>query len=118
MRQLGRAASKTVNILAYTLVLLGAMYTSYAAAWVLNNPYPESESKENIYYSSFNEQPKTLDPARSYSSNEYIFIGQIYEPLLEYDYFKRPSTDLNSCPFIQNLEGWSLRLPLFSRSQY
>lgn len=90
MRQLGRAASKTVNILAYTLVLLGAMYTSYAAAWVLNNPYPESESKENIYYSSFNEQPKTLDPARSYSSNEYIFIGQIYEPLLEYDYFKRP----------------------------
>lgn len=63
---------------------------AFALAWVLNNPYPESESKENIYYSSFSEQPKTLDPARSYSTNEYLFIGQIYEPLLEYDYLKRP----------------------------
>ncbi|KTC94486.1 extracellular solute-binding protein [Legionella erythra] len=57
---------------------------------VLNDPYPESESQEKIYYSSFEEQPKTLDPARSYSSNEYQFIGQIYEPPLKYDYLKRP----------------------------
>lgn len=63
---------------------------AYSSSWVLNNPYPQSEANENIYYSSFNEQPKTLDPARSYSSNEYLFIAQIYEPLLEYDYFKRP----------------------------
>lgn len=61
-----------------------------ASSWVFNNPYPESESNQNIYYSSFNEQPKTLDPAKSYSSNEYVFIAQIYEPLLEYDYFLRP----------------------------
>lgn len=61
-----------------------------ATAWVFNNPYPESESSENIYYSSFTQQPKTLDPAQSYSSNEYVFIGQIYEPLLEYDYLIRP----------------------------
>lgn len=63
---------------------------AFAGSWVLNNPYPESESSQAIYYSSFNEQPKTLDPARSYSSNEYLFISQIYEPLLEYDYFIRP----------------------------
>lgn len=63
---------------------------AYGSSWVFNNPYPESEANENIYYSSFNEQPKTLDPARSYSSNEYLFIAQIYEPLLEYDYYKRP----------------------------
>ncbi len=63
---------------------------AYADGWVMNNPYPKSESKENIYYSSFTQQPKTLDPARSYSSNEYLFINQIYEPLLEYDYFIRP----------------------------
>lgn len=63
---------------------------AYASPWILNNPYPASESVQNIYYSSFSEQPKTLDPARSYSSNEYLFIGQIYEPLLEYDYFIRP----------------------------
>lgn len=62
----------------------------YAASWIWNNPYPQNQWTQNIYYSSFNEQPKTLDPARSYSSNEYLFIGQIYEPLLEYDYFIRP----------------------------
>lgn len=62
----------------------------YAGGWVMNDPYPKSESKEHIYYSSFTQQPKTLDPARSYSSNEYLFINQIYEPLLGYDYFTRP----------------------------
>nr|WP_115332503.1 ABC transporter substrate-binding protein [Legionella busanensis] len=62
----------------------------YAFNWILNNPYPHSESNKKIYYSSFSEQPKTLDPARSYSSNEYQFISQIYEPLLQYDYFIRP----------------------------
>lgn len=59
---------------------------------ILNNPYPESEAHQAIYYNSFAEQPKTLDPAKSYSANEYVFIGQIYEPLLEYDYLQRPYT--------------------------
>jgi ABC-type transport system substrate-binding protein len=75
-------------------ILLAIMLLHWSTAsslpWILNNPYPDSESNEIIYYASFNEQPKTLDPARSYSSNEYLFISQIYEPLLEYDYFLRP----------------------------
>lgn len=70
------------------LLLLITGSTSYA--WVFNNPYPADQSKQNIYYSSFTEQPKTLDPARSYSANEYLFIGQIYEPLLEYRYQHEP----------------------------
>lgn len=78
----------------FIVILLVLLHSSFglavAGSWVLNNPYPESESNESIYYSSFNEQPKTLDPAKSYSSNEYVFIAQIYEPLLEYDYFLRP----------------------------
>ncbi|MDH5545350.1 MAG: ABC transporter substrate-binding protein [Gammaproteobacteria bacterium] len=57
-------------------------------AW--NNPYSSLERGENILYSSFSERPKHLDPARSYSSNEYAFIGQIYEPPLQYHYLKRP----------------------------
>ncbi|MCX7116559.1 MAG: ABC transporter substrate-binding protein [Legionellales bacterium] len=61
-----------------------------ASSFVLNNPYPASESLEKIFYTSFAEQPKTLDPAKSYSSNEYQFISQIYEPILEYDYLARP----------------------------
>lgn len=55
-----------------------------------NNPYPRSESARNILYSSFSERPKHLDPVRSYSANEYEFIAQIYEPLLQYHFLKRP----------------------------
>lgn len=62
----------------------------HAAGWILNDPYPTTESQMNIYYSSYAEQPKTLDPAKSYSANESIFVSQIYEPPLQYDYLKRP----------------------------
>lgn len=74
----------------FLLFILNSLTAGYAGSWILNNPYPKAESQEDIYYSSFNEQPKTLDPARSYSTNEYLFISQIYESLLEYDYLKRP----------------------------
>ena len=56
----------------------------------LNNPYAEDEKKLSILYSSFSERPKHLDPAVAYSSNEYGFIGQIYEPPYQYHYLKRP----------------------------
>lgn len=59
-------------------------------AW--NNPYPKAERGGNILYSSFEERPKHLDPARSYSSNEAEFTAQIYEPPLQYHYLKRPYT--------------------------
>ncbi len=69
-------------------------------AW--NNPYPNdsrgdrsSDGKgniENVTYSSFSERPKRLDPVSSYSSNEYQFIAQIYEPPLQYHYLLRPYT--------------------------
>ncbi len=55
-----------------------------------NNPYPEQDRDANILYSSFSERPNHLDPARSYSSNEYAFIGQLYEPPLQYHYLKLP----------------------------
>ena len=55
----------------------------------LNSPYSSLKNK-NIFYSSFQERPKHLDPARSYSSNEYAFIAQIYEPLYQYHYLKKP----------------------------
>jgi ABC-type transport system substrate-binding protein len=57
-------------------------------AW--NNPHKAGESAKPIFFSSFSERPKHLDPARSYSSNEWAFISQIYEPPLQYHYLKRP----------------------------
>lgn len=55
-----------------------------------NDPYPADQALANIHYSSFAEQPKTLDPAKSYSVDETTFIAQIYEPPLQYHYLKRP----------------------------
>jgi oligopeptide transport system substrate-binding protein len=55
-----------------------------------NRPYPADDAGRNILYSLFQERPKHLDPARSYSSNEVTFTGQIYEPPLQYHYLKRP----------------------------
>ena len=55
-----------------------------------NRPYPQADAGRNILYSSFQERPKHLDPAQSYSSNEITFTGQIYEPPLQYHYLKRP----------------------------
>ena len=57
-----------------------------------NNPYPAADAGANVLYSSFEERPKHLDPAQSYSSNENALIAQIYEPPLQYHYLKRPYT--------------------------
>ena len=55
-----------------------------------NNPYPAAEARDNTLYTSFEERPKHLDPARAYSANEYEIIAQVYEPPLQYAYLKRP----------------------------
>ena len=55
-----------------------------------NRPYPADSARDNVFYSLFQERPKHLDPAQSYSSNEVTFTGQIYEPPLQYHYLKRP----------------------------
>ncbi|MET0104603.1 MAG: ABC transporter substrate-binding protein [Sedimenticola sp.] len=75
------------------LLCLGLVLSLGACAdggW--NNPYPAAEADRNILYSSFSERPKHLDPVRSYSSDEYAFIAQIYEPPLQYHFLKRPYT--------------------------
>ncbi len=78
---------RPLQILIYLLYIL--LLTS-CDTW--NNPYPSSLNGENILFSAFSERPKHLDPVRSYSSNEYTFIAQIYEPPLQYHYLKRPYT--------------------------
>ncbi|OGQ51742.1 MAG: peptide ABC transporter substrate-binding protein [Deltaproteobacteria bacterium RIFCSPLOWO2_02_FULL_53_8] len=55
-----------------------------------NNPYRDVEQTADIFYTTFSEPPKHLDPGRAYSSNEYDIIGQIYEPPLQYHYLRRP----------------------------
>lgn len=68
------------------ILLLGATLTTYAQ-W--NNPHITKKT-DNVLHGAFTSSPKTLDPARAYSSDEMQFIAQIYEPPLQYHYLKRP----------------------------
>ena len=73
-------------------ILLGTIGFLTACSDNWNTPYPGSTKHANVVYSAFSERPKHLDPARSYSSNEVEFTGQIYEPPLQYHFLKRPYT--------------------------
>jgi oligopeptide transport system substrate-binding protein len=73
-------------------VILFSLLSLAACAGPWNNPYPHRDETANIAYARFGERPKLLDPARSYSANEYAFIAQIYEPPLQYHYLKKPYT--------------------------
>jgi oligopeptide transport system substrate-binding protein len=75
--------------LIFLLACVGLL-TACSDNW--NNPYPNAARDSNTVYASFEERPKHLDPARSYSSNEAEFTAQIYEPPLQYHFLKRPYT--------------------------
>jgi ABC-type transport system substrate-binding protein len=55
-----------------------------------NNPYPDEDADDKVYYTSFVEAPRTLDPAVSYTTNEHALTGNVFATLLEYHYLKRP----------------------------
>ncbi len=80
------------TIASYVFIACSILVLSGQAPAAWNNPYPASDKHANILYSFFRERPKTLDPARAYSFNEYTIIGQIYEPPFQYHYLKRPYT--------------------------
>ena len=78
-----------MNYLFKILIIFLSFFLISCSDGIYNNPYGE-KAKKNFLFSSFQERPKHLDPAKSYSSNEYTFLAQIYEPLLQYHYLKRP----------------------------
>lgn len=73
--------------LAAIFALAGAACDS---AW--NNPHQSHLGNKNVAFTSFSEPPKTLDPAKAYSEDEYRFIAQIYEPPFQYQYLHTPIT--------------------------
>ena len=73
-----------VRIILICLLFLGG------CGEVWNDPYPAAERGRNILYLSFIERPKHLDPVQSYTEDEAAFTQQVYEPLLQYHYLKRP----------------------------
>ena len=76
------------RIFLFLWILFGASSLLQGAVW--NNPHNKQKVKGNTLFSAFSLPPKHLDPVISYSANEWAFIGQIYEPPLQYNYLKRP----------------------------
>lgn len=74
----------------FSLVVIGTLALAACDKTGVNNPHRNVDAKANYVYSSFSEPPKTLDPAKSYSADEIRFTAQIYEPLVQYDYYARP----------------------------
>lgn len=72
-------------------VVLGAFCLVFLASSCSNTPYPGVDSElGNIYYSSFREPPKNLDPQVSYTTSDGLFLTLCYERLLGYRYLERP----------------------------
>jgi ABC-type transport system substrate-binding protein len=71
-------------------ILLIALVFLAGCGDVWNDPYPASERGRNILYTAFVQRPKHLDPVQSYTTDESVFIRQVYEPPLQYHYLKRP----------------------------
>ena len=70
------------------LAVFSALATGCGGVW--NDPYPAAERGKSILYASFVARPKHLDPVQSYTEDEAQFTQQVYEPLLQYHYLKRP----------------------------
>lgn len=74
----------------FTIILIALLSLCFVASSNAQWNNPHQNTKSNTRYGAFISAPKTLDPARAYSSDEWAIIGNIYEPPLQYDFFKRP----------------------------
>lgn len=93
----------------YSLVFVGVFLCAAVTQASWNSPYPRAWMKENTLFSAFSSPPKTLDPGKSYSSNEWVFLANIVEPPLQYHYLKRPYTleplILTAMPQVRHLDA-------------
>jgi len=61
------------------LGISAALAACLATSGCTNSPYPDSDLGRKVLYSSFNEAPKTLDPAVAYTTAEHIIQTAFYE---------------------------------------
>jgi ABC-type transport system substrate-binding protein len=76
------------RIVSYLFLLFSLSAELYGDIW--NSPHEQNMIKNATLFSAFSSPPKRLDPVISYTANEWAFIGQLYEPPLQYNYLKRP----------------------------
>jgi len=71
-------------------ILAVALTAMLIAGGCDNSPYPASDRDKSIYYMTFSEEPKHLDPAQAYSTWDSQVLSQSLEPPFQYNYLKRP----------------------------
>ena len=71
----------------FIFLLIGTIFL-YANVW--NAPQSKEKRGSNVLFSSFNLPYKHFDPVVSYSKRESVIISNIYEPVVGYNYLKRP----------------------------
>ncbi|MHA1538788.1 MAG: ABC transporter substrate-binding protein [Alphaproteobacteria bacterium] len=71
-------------------ILLGVLAFLIVGAACTNDPYPGADHTRKILYTSFNEAPKSLDPAVAYDVSAHRITGNVYDTLIEFHYLKRP----------------------------
>jgi len=74
----------------FKIVHVSLFLPSFLFSTTWNSPYSLEKSKENRLFSSFSLAYKHLDPVVSYSKRESVIISNIYEPVVDYNYLKRP----------------------------
>lgn len=115
LRRLRRRHGRGALSVSVALVLVVNSGCSGKAEAPLNSPYTAELAGQNLFFSAFSERPKHLDPARAYSENEMAFLGQIYEPPLQYHYLKRPYTleplTLQAMPSVRYLDAHGHAFP-------
>lgn len=67
-----------------------SFWATYLFAVPLNFPHDPSLFSSNTVFIASSGSPKTLDPAKSYTSHGAVFVSQIVEPPITYSYFARP----------------------------
>jgi ABC-type transport system substrate-binding protein len=74
----------------FNIFFLISIFNSTLLANVWNSPQEASKTRKEILFNSFSLAFKHLDPVVSYSKRESVIISNIYEPVVGYNYLKRP----------------------------
>ena len=72
------------------LLILFISLLSIINAGIWNSPYDKTKRESNTLFNSFDLAYKHLDPVVAYSKRESVILSQIYEPVVAYNYLKRP----------------------------
>ncbi len=79
-----RQTKRQQALILITASLLGCYHKPH------NDPYHTEDATANIYYGAYSSAPKTLDPAKAYTTDEAQFVSLVYETPLQYQYLTRP----------------------------